>query len=353
MSDRIVFVGGGAVGSYVAANFARNGIDCVIVDPWEAQVNAMQSELDVRGMTSEECFQIKLNAFTPQAFEQQFEARSFDVAFIAMKSYDTQWSARFIEPYLAEDGLAVSLQNCINEPAIAEVVGESRTAGCIASTITVQLMQPGLVERNVPRRGDSYTVFRCGPVAGEPTARIHRIVEWLNTVDSAKATNNLTSERWTKLIVNAARNGLLASSGIDTKTMESEQMPRRLCIRLTAEAIRVAQAMDIPLQSITGAEPAAWLAADAGEAAALEQIESMMLADAAKRRGNTQLSMGQDIAKKRRTEIDYINGLVVSKAKALGLTAPANAMIQQAVQLVESGHAQSREFLEQAWNAAL
>jgi 2-dehydropantoate 2-reductase len=48
-------------------------------------------------------------------------------------------------------------------------------------------------------------------------------------------------------------------------------------------------------------------------------------------------SMGQDIQKGRRTEIDYINGLVVAKANELGIPVPANVGIVAAVKRVERG----------------
>jgi len=49
--------------------------------------------------------------------------------------------------------------------------------------------------------------------------------------------------------------------------------------------------------------------------------------------------MGQDIAKGRRTEIDYLNGLVVEKAAELGIPVPANVGIVEAVKKVERGDA--------------
>ncbi len=47
--------------------------------------------------------------------------------------------------------------------------------------------------------------------------------------------------------------------------------------------------------------------------------------------------MGQDMAKGRRTEIEYLNGLVVAKAHEIGLQAPANAGIVEVVQRIERG----------------
>ena len=48
-------------------------------------------------------------------------------------------------------------------------------------------------------------------------------------------------------------------------------------------------------------------------------------------------SMAQDIAKGRRTEIDFINGHIVDRAGAIGLAAPANAYLAELVRQLERG----------------
>ena len=50
--------------------------------------------------------------------------------------------------------------------------------------------------------------------------------------------------------------------------------------------------------------------------------------------------MGQDIQKGRRTEIEQINGFIVDKAAEIGLDAPANAFLVEAVKQVERGVAE-------------
>jgi 2-dehydropantoate 2-reductase len=47
--------------------------------------------------------------------------------------------------------------------------------------------------------------------------------------------------------------------------------------------------------------------------------------------------MAQDVNKARRTEIDFINGLIVARGKALGMAAPANAGLTEAVKRIERG----------------
>lgn len=350
MNQNIVIVGAGAVGAYVGGNLVRAGVGVTLVDPWVEHVEAMRGPgLRLKGLTDAECFQVAMDAMTPDEYAASSHSRPIDIGVISTKSYDTKWAARFLKPLLAPDGFVISLQNCINEPAIADIVGAENTVGCIASTITVGLYTPGLVQRNVPKRGDSYTVFRCGEYGGAPTERVESFSNMLLAVDSARATTNLMGERWTKLVINTSRNGILAATGMDTATMEQEPGPRRLCIELAAETIRVATALNITLEDVGGFAPAIWVAAADGDPSALQAIEADMQRTAKTRIAGTQLSMGQDIEKGRRTEIDFLNGMVVAQGKTLGIKTPANEAVWQAVRRVESGQVKPAMSVLDAW----
>src|ERR1700740_2885810 len=137
-----------------------------------------------------------------------------DIAFVCMKSYDTAWAAMLIRQYLAADGYVVSLQNCMNEETIAGVVGWGKTLGCIASSITVNLPEPGHIHRGAAKHGAAHTVFRAGEVHGRVTARAKEVCRLVGFADSAKVTGNLWGERWSKLVANVIGNGLSACTGL-------------------------------------------------------------------------------------------------------------------------------------------
>jgi len=69
----------------------------------------------------------------------------------------------------------------------------------------------------------------------------------------------------------------------------------------------------------------------------LDELEAKMLAGAENMSDTARPSMGQDMIKGRRTEIEFLNGLVVERAAELGMEAPANAGLIAAVQSVERG----------------
>jgi 2-dehydropantoate 2-reductase len=48
-------------------------------------------------------------------------------------------------------------------------------------------------------------------------------------------------------------------------------------------------------------------------------------------------SMLQDVRKSRRTEIDFLNGYIVEKARRLGLSAPLNQRMVEVVHDIEGG----------------
>ena len=62
-----------------------------------------------------------------------------------------------------------------------------------------------------------------------------------------------------------------------------------------------------------------------------------MLASIEGRRDDLRPSVAEDIAKRRRTELDEINGVVVEKGRDLGIETAANAGLVAAVKRIERG----------------
>ncbi len=338
MSERIAIVGAGAVGAYVGGYLARAGEDVVLIDPWPANVDAINRDgLSLSGMTEAECFTTPAKALHLTEVQSLMRSGPIDIAFVTMKSFDTAWATMLIKDYLAPNGTVVSLQNCINEETIAGLVGWGRVVGCIAAKIAVELTGPATVRRGVPLGGASHTVFRVGEPHGRLTPRIERIASMLSGIDSAKTTTNLWGERWSKLCANAMVNGTSAASGLSSNGLARDPGIRWLMIRIGGEAASIAQALGYDLEKIGKFAGAEWIAAASGDAAVRETIEADMIAACAGRSEDNRPSMGQDIAKGRRTEIDFINGFIADKGTEIGIEAPANRGLVAAVHAVERG----------------
>jgi 2-dehydropantoate 2-reductase len=335
---RIVFIGGGGVGAYTAAHLLRGGEDVTVFDPWPENVQAMNAKgIEVRGTTEQEHFIQAVEARPLSEIPQLPNEAPIDIAFMCMKSYDTAWATAMVAPYLAPSGFVVSLQNCINEETIAGVVGWGRTVGCIASLIAVDLHDPAEVRRNVPLGGENHTVFRVGEPHGRITERVEHIASLLRNADSAKTTTNLWGERWSKLAANAMRNALAASTGLAGNAGDADEGQRRFALRLAGETVKVGMAHGNVFEKVYGLEPTVLVEAVDGSASALKSLEDELLGRGIKTGSGHLPSMGQDIRKKRRTEIDYINGFVADKGVEVGIETPANTAITQLVRRVERG----------------
>lgn len=338
MPKRIVIVGAGAVGGYVGGYLSRAGKDVTLIDPWPAHVEKMRTDgLTLQGLSEEECFNTPVKAMHVTEVQGLARTGPVDIAFVCMKSYDTEWATTLIRDYLAPGGYVVSLQNCINEYRIAGIVGWGKTIGCIASQIAVELVAPGEVRRGVPRGGNRHTVFRVGEIHGGISSRVEEIAELLSLIDSSKTTSNLWGERWSKLTANAMRNGLSASTGMSSNACDREAITRWICIRTAAEAVGVGLAQGYMLEKIYEAMPEQWLAGARQGGAARRELEEAMLASAERRAETMRPSMGQDIQKGRRTEVEFINGLVAQKGAELGIPTPVNLAMVEAVKRVELG----------------
>jgi 2-dehydropantoate 2-reductase len=341
MSKRIAVIGAGAVGGYAGAHMTAAGHDVTLIDPWPEHVERMKAHgLEIYGMTPEERMTVKVNAMHLTEVQNLAKQKPIDIAFISVKSYDTVWAATMIRQYLSATGCVVSMQNCINEERVAGVVGWGRTLGCIVTGgVGVDLYQPGHIRRGYAKRPD-ITSFYVGEPTGKITRRSQAIAEILSSVDSAKATDNLWGERWTKLCVNGMRNGVSAATGMGGNARDNHAAVRRVCIQLAGESVQVGQKLGYKLGKV-GALPVEMLAkAMAGDSTSYAEIERLMTeggAGQAERSDYQRPSMAQDMEKRRRTEIEFMNGFIAGEAATVGLRAPTHEMLTRQVLRVERG----------------
>ncbi len=72
--------------------------------------------------------------------------------------------------------------------------------------------------------------------------------------------------------------------------------------------------------------------------AATREYDEHRLAEVSKAGGGEHRpSMGQDMVKGRRTEIEFLNGLIARKGDEIGIPTPANAALTDIVKRVEKG----------------
>jgi 2-dehydropantoate 2-reductase len=318
---RIAVLGSGAIGSVVGGMLTKAGIDVTLVDQWPAHVDAMKTHgLRLSGTCGEHAIAVR----ALHLHELQSVGEPFDAIFLAVKSYDTEWAAQLAAGYLREpDGVVVDFQNGVNDERVAGVVGRARTLGCVI-VISAGMYEPGHAIRT-----DTTSVgFKIGELDGRDTPRAQALAKILSSVAPTHVTTNLWGERWSKLAVNCMGNALAGLSGLGSAEIRLEPGPRRIAIQLGAESVRVGRALGHEIEPLIGI--AAQRIVDAAEGRGLAEVEADLAAEA-KRRTGGRPSLLQDVMKRRRTEIDFLNGYVVAQGRTVGVPTPFNEAIVAAV----------------------
>lgn len=330
--SRIVVYGAGAIGGQIAVRLANAGLDPLVVEPWDAQREAVQA----RGLTMQTEDGGEEHA-TPVTIAPDELAEEAALLFLCVKSYDTMDALAVIEPWLADDGLLVSMQNSINEEWIAPEIGAERTAGGVI-LVNGSFLEPGRVQASSSVSRAS-AVALPGVYAGEygasAGATARRVADVLGHVWPAEPVDDLLHERWSKMVNNTMLNPVSAVGGMRSAELLADADARRLAVRLAAETLRVAEAEGHPLARIMGDYDAADVYANAaGES---DVVEEGLAARAAHVGPGAMTSMYQDVRRGRKTEVDYFSGLVAQKGAAHGIPTPYCDAITALVHRVESG----------------
>ena len=330
-SKKIAVLGAGAVGSYLGAFLTREGHDVTLIDMWGIHVDTMKRKgLKVTGCQGN--FNVAVNAVH---LTDAINLRDkFDIILLAVKSYDTEWVAYFSKRLLANDGVIVSNQNCMNDSLVGQIVGYSHVVGCVMSSITVALWEPGEVNRGGrPGFESGHDVFRVGELNGKVTPRIEELANIFSCIDGSRTTTNLWGERWSKLTTNASTNPITAMTGLGAASVAEDSDARYIQIQISKESCQVALAQKYEVEPIKGIEASEWALAEDG--AILEKLDEKFLPD--NDRGEWKSSMSQDVDKGRRTEILFMNGYIAQQGLSTHVPTPFNTAVTKIVREIDEG----------------
>jgi len=311
--ERIGIIGAGAIGSVVGGLLTKAGRDVTLIDQWPEHIEAMRTKgLRLSGTIGDQVVPVK----ALHIHELQSVREPFDAVFVSVKSYDTEWATALAVSYLKPEGVVVDFQNGINDERVAAVAGRHRTLGCV---ITISA---GMYEAGHAMRTDTGTIgFKIGEHDGRATPRAQELVEVMNGVAETTLTQNLFGERWSKLAINCMANPLAGLTGFGTLQVRTDRNICAVGVHVGAEAIMVGRAVGHEVEPIYGIPAQRYVDAYGGRGLAplLDEI-----AEIARKRGGGQPSLLQDVIKRRRTEIDYLNGYVCEQGRSRGVKTPFN-----------------------------
>jgi 2-dehydropantoate 2-reductase len=321
---RIAVVGSGANGASIGADLTRAGHDVTLIEQWPEHVEAMRA----RGLTVVMPHETQVTEVSAMHLCDVATLRTtFDVVLLLVKAYDTRWATHLIEPYLADDGLLVGVQNGMTLDAIADVVGAHRTLGCVIE-ISSGLFVPGVVERHSPRNRSWFAVGSDGPAA---RGRENDVAQLLELSGPTVVVDDIRATKWMKLVSNATT--LVPAAVVGLPLVEALELPgmRRLMLRSGQEALDAGLAQGLDILPIFGLGTD-----DVSEPShVVETLLDTLVAGFVL--SNTTTTVLQDWGKGRRSEAGDVNGRVVAELAAVGRAAPVNAALVEMAGRIESG----------------
>jgi len=292
---KVAVMGAGAVGCYFGGMLARAGHTVTLIARPE-HVRAIETNgLRMETKTFDE--HVRLGASTEAS-----SVRGADVVLFCVKSTDTESAGAQILPHLAANTLVLCLQNGVDNAERLQAELPNHTVAAAVVYVATEMAGPGHVKHH--GRGD---------LVMEPSAS--RIASALAAAGiGAEVSDNVRGALWLKLILNCAYNAVSAISQLPYgKTAVGEGVQDVMrdvvneCLAVAkAEGVSVAGDVDASVRMIAEAMPGQFS------------------------------STAQDLARGKRSEIDYLNGLVVRRGRALGIPTPANRVLWSLVKLLES-----------------
>lgn len=319
-APRVLVVGCGGIGGVVAAGLLQHD-SSVVSRVVGLSTNAeIAQALNARGFTVRDRGGERVVAGV--AVERPAPGDVFDWIILCTQPPQVEAAARGVVGHLAPDGAMVVLQNGLCEQRIAAIAGPERVIGAVVAW-GASMHAPGVYERT------SDGGFVIGRLDGRDDPRLRALDTLLEPIGPVSITANLAGARWSKLAINCGVSTLGTIGGDRLGRLMRYMWARRLGLEIVTEAVQVARAEGVTLEKVAGTVDLDWLAlTDADRAAsmgspALVAKHGLMLAVGARYR-NLRSSMLSAIERGRPPAVDFLNGEVVARGRALGVPTPVN-----------------------------
>jgi len=302
----ILILGAGAIGSLLGARLSRTEAHVTLLTTDREHIQAIQRD----GLVVEELDSTRSIYRIPGFDNPEPILEKADVVIVAVKSYDTPKAmASIIHKCCQSSTLFLTLQNGIGNWQLISGLApkEQVLAGVTAQGAT--LLKPGVV-----RHGGNGTTF-IGEPEGPPSSRVQSLVELFRRAGLQTDTSSVMEQLiWEKLLVNVGINAITALTGIPNGVIARLDDAQELCRAAVLEAMIIARAKGFTVA---------------------DNMPDRVLA-VAKATAVNRSSMGQDVDRKKATEIGAINGAIVRFGLEMSVPTPVNRTLAQLVKIMET-----------------
>ena len=304
---KIAIVGAGAMGSLFGGLLSESGNEVYLLDIWKEHIETINKKgLWIEGLSGDRF--IKIKAVT----EPKEIGGTSDLIIIFVKSYHTESAAKNISSLVGGNTTILTLQNGLGNFEILSNIFSSEKVITGTTSYGATMLGPGRVRH----AGIGPTAI--GELNGKITNRIEKVSQLLTQAGiKTETSDNVIGLVWSKLLINVGINTLGVLLRVRNGELIKGKYSPKLQVALVEEAMEVAKKKGIKL------------------------IHQDMVKEVAliceKTNANVN-SMLQDVLKKRRTEIDFINGAIVREGKKLNISTPVNQVITNLIKAIEEAY---------------
>ena len=317
ISDRPICVAGaGSIGCFVGGMYAAAGRKVALL----ARPRVI-AEIEGHGLrlTSFDGFERRIAADRLTLSENPSIFSDAGAVLVAVKSADTASIADLIARHAPVDAAIVSLQNGVGNVAV------------LRRRLPGRRVLAGMVAFNVVSRGEGrFHRATSGDIVieADDAGTANRL-----SVPGLKMrpTDNIAGVQWGKLLVNL-NNALNALSDLPLRQQLAQRAWRRLFADQMAEGLEALRAEGIRPVSSTPLPPGLTLRL----LRLPDAIFAALLASVMKIDPEARSSMWEDLQRGRRTEIDYLQGVIIAIAERHGLQVPLSRRVLALVKAAEA-----------------
>lgn len=303
--NKIYVLGAGAVGCFFGGMLSRANKDVTLIARPDRAESIARDGLFMDCQTFQEIVPIK-------ATNDLTVLRDADLVLLTAKSTDTEKIMREIAAIVPNHAVILSLQNGVSNVDIASSIVSNPVYPAVVYVAC------GMMNQRVMKHHGRGELFIGGIKALNPTDNAHlngicTLFE-SSSVPCAVA-KDIKRDMWLKFLVNCAYNGL---SGIG-----------QICY---GEMVRIPEITRL-IDGITKE----FLAIAANTGVCIDSHEATAVNEAIARTMSTQKSStAQDLERRKKTEIDYLNGYIVKLGREYRMPTPYNESVYAAVKMLES-----------------
>jgi 2-dehydropantoate 2-reductase len=327
----ILVYGAGAMGSYLGGSLALQGSRVTFLERPHNDPTLKKEGLRL-GLDDGEYHLEDFGVAT--RLREALDQGSYDVAFFALKSYDTAAALEEMLPHSADMPPVLCLQNGVdNEAVLAEVLGEDKV---IAGTVTTAVGKSGPGQIQLERKRG------VGLANGHPLSK---------RLYAAMAAADLNPEiyakplemKWSKLLTNLLTNASCAILDLTPAEIFENKDLFRLEMLQLRETLAVMRALDLGVVDLPGTPVRAL--AFAARRISFSLARPLMARAVGRGRGGKMPSLHIDLhSGGGRSEIGWLNGAVLRHGDALGVPTPVNRALYETLSGLLSGDLEADQY---------